>query len=294
MTISQGNIAVEYEEIGNDDSATKRSFCRRRCIRSSGFSVLLCRSSLSIVIVLCIYLANFSDAFGVSPARALYSRQCTEASPLILSAEGTPETELREASSTSTKEVTYRIRDCQYRELTNVAALVVESFYDKKKINLVARKLYQLAEMNRLQQNFPYPESREVHRMLVIEASPQGGEDEPTIVGFCDVDARPCATKVKLPRPYLSDLAVDPNHRRKGLAKMLVEASEEFVQSDNESDGAPFDKLWIRVASDNEAALGLYRDKLGYSFAEWDTGQETTGDEPEIFTLRKDFSKEDI
>ena len=260
-----------------------------------GFSMLLSATRLSLIIFLLNYLAYCSDAFGVSPAWAmrLPTRYGIEPSAVILSAEESSGTEQQEApsSSPSSSEVTYRIRDCQYRELTNVATLVVESFYDKRKVNLVARKLYQLAEMNRLQQNFPYPESRSVHRMLVIEASPQEGDDEPTIVGFCDVDARPCATKLKLPRPYLSDLAVDPIHRRKGLAKMIVEASEEFVQSDKVGDGAPFDELWIRVAADNEAALALYRDKLGYSFADWSTGEETTGDGAEIFTLRKDFGK---
>jgi ribosomal protein S18 acetylase RimI-like enzyme len=121
---------------------------------------------------------------------------------------------------------------------------------------------------------------------------------EPAIVGFCDVDTRPCATKLKLPRPYLSDLAIDPNHRRKGLARMLVEASEEFVCGTATKE-TPFGELWIRVASDNDAALGLYQGKLGYSMAQWSTGDEPkpkrskennkTEDEPEIWTLRKDL-----
>jgi ribosomal protein S18 acetylase RimI-like enzyme len=211
-------------------------------------------------------------------------------------------------------DVTYVIRDCQYRELSSIASLVVESFYDKKKVNLVARKLYQLAEMNRLQQNFPYPESRSVHRMLVVEAQKStattaGDDDDPVIVGFCDVDARPCATKLKLPRPYLSDLAIDPRHRRRGLARRLVEASEDFVRGNGDNSGGgigsilggspkeqqkpPFDELWIRVASDNLVALGLYREKLGYSLADWSTGEEPNANkksnEPEVWTLRKDL-----
>ena len=216
-------------------------------------------------------------------------------------------------------EYDYLVRDCLYRELTDVASLVVKSFYDKKKGNLMTRKLYQLAEANRLQQNFPYMESRSVHRMLIVEAKAKvkskeanvgngnpalasETKTEPTIVGFCDVDARPCATKTKLPRPYLSDLAIDPNHRRRGLARLLVEASEEFVLgTDGGKGGSPFGELWIRVASDNAAALGLYRDKLGYSFAEWSTGTDKKGsgdksknnnDEPEIWTLRNIFASE--
>ena len=210
--------------------------------------------------------------------------------------------------------VTYRIRDCDYRELAAIAALVVESFYDSQKTNnVVARKLYQLAETNRLQQNFPYPDSRTVHRMLVVEAiggndgnaddDGNGGEPSAAVVGFCDVDTRPCATKVKLPRPYLSDLAVDPGHRRRGLARKLVEAAEDFVRTPDRKkgsggNGGGGDELWIRVASDNAAALGLYRDKLGYTLADWSTGEEppnkpdnnsNNGNEPEVLTLRKNL-----
>lgn len=218
----------------------------------------------------------------------------------------------------------YGIRDCQYRELKQVAALVVNSFYDNKKTNVVARNLFRLAELNRLQQNYAYPESRSVHRMLVVEATPldfssrDGSLPDCEIVGFCDVDARPCATKLKLPRPYLSDLAVDPNHRRRGLARKLVEECEQFVldldESDLDSNGEDSSEtsersrheLWIRVAEDNAAAIGLYRDRMGYVRTPWsvvgqsslpvDTQtqilfkeQATKEDEPAIWTLRKDL-----
>ena len=219
-----------------------------------------------------------------------------------LSVEGQSESEGTVSSSSNEitfQGITYRIRDCDYRDLSTVAGIMVESFYDKK-INLVARKLYQLAETSRLQNNFPYPESRSIHRMLVMEAKPEvatteaGAPKEPFVVGFCDVDCRPCATKLKLPRPYLSDVAIDPNHRRRGLAKLLVEEAEDFVRNCGSSTKEdPFGELWIRVASDNAAALGLYREKMGYSLAKWSTGEDTKAsdnDEPEIFTLRKDLS----
>ena len=254
---------------------------------------------LLTIIVLLATLANRAESFCFPQFVPLPTRSTTATSTTIFLAE---ETEQKiDGVISGSDEITYKVRDCQYRELSSVATLVVESFYDKKKVNLMARKLYQLAEMNRLQQNFPYPESRGVHRMLVIEAigGKQGDQneniDEPTIVGFCDVDCRPCATKTKLPRPYLSDLAIDPKHRRRGLARRLIEASEEFVQSGTDADREdskkpPFDELWIRVASDNDAALGLYKGKLGYSLAEWSTGEEgNSDDQAEIFTLRKDF-----
>eukprot|EP00536_Pseudo-nitzschia_multiseries_P017274 jgi/Psemu1/224356/e_gw1.1468.2.1 len=211
----------------------------------------------------------------------------------------------------------YEVRDCRYRELKQVAALVVESFYDKKTTNIVTRNIYKLAELNRLQQNYAYPESRTAHRMLVVEAKKRIGnanansnanaDDGATeLVGFCDVDARPCATQMKLPRPYLSDLAVDPRHRRKGLARKLVEASERFVldleedsrdddndskgkgsnnsnsnsnnsserrtngdNDDDDDDGNKALWLWIRVEETNEAAIELYQGRLGYVRTQW-------------------------
>jgi ribosomal protein S18 acetylase RimI-like enzyme len=38
--------------------------------------------------------------------------------------------------------------------------------------------------------------------------------------------------KLKLPRPYLSDVLVDPQYRRQGIAKALVRKAEQFVVQD--------------------------------------------------------------
>ena len=345
----------------DDSGGGIKSFRRRRFrkpMRTVSSSLVVCAAGLAVLFSIAVSLVNHHhhhyhhniygtiatrmngslipgvEAFGVSPLTLSKTPRISTRSlaplrfdPSRIGSSGVISCSLAATSSSSTNEntttytYTYQIRDCQYRELTNVASLVVASFYNKKKVNLVARKLYQLAEMNRLQQNFPYPESRSVHRMLVVEAtatatattnanaegtqtSTSTGEattPEPTIVGFCDVDTRPCATKLKLPRPYLSDLAIDPNHRRKGLARMLIEASEEFVCRTTTKEG-PLGELWIRVAADNDAALGLYQGKLGYSPAEWSTGDEPkqkiskennkTEDEPDIWTLRKDLRSE--
>jgi len=225
--------------------------------------------------------------------------------------------------------VSYEVRDCQYQELKQVAALVVESFYDKKSTNIVTRNLYKLAELNRLQQNYAYPESRTAHRMLVVEAKITHQKETETseLVGFCDVDARPCKTQLRLPRPYLSDLAVDPGHRRQGLARKLVEASERFIlergsrgdddDDDNVIDGGAGDDalwLWIRVEETNEAAIGLYQGRLGYVRTQWSvtdtslpvdaqarieaqsnnnnnnsSSSSNKKNEPSVWTLRKDL-----
>ena len=70
-------------------------------------------------------------------------------------------------------------------ELNPVSDLVVVSFYDKP--HAVFGHMFRLAELNRLQENFPYVDQKR-HRMLVAVSKATND-----IVGFVDVDARPAA-----------------------------------------------------------------------------------------------------
>ncbi|KAL3897881.1 MAG: hypothetical protein SGARI_006812 [Bacillariaceae sp.] len=149
-----------------------------------------------------------------------------------------------------------------HAELPRVADLMMEAFYEEKGM---WKRLYQLAELNRLQQNFAYADQVDVHQMLVVVVEEDEDNDNPphVVVGFCDIDLRPLPKdfKFQLPRPYLSDLCISTEYRRKGLAKALVEASEHFCKSHNHNE------LWIRVHETNEAALQMYRQGLGYDIA---------------------------
>jgi hypothetical protein len=87
-----------------------------------------------------------------------------------------------------------------------------------------------------------------------------------------------------LPRPYLSDLAVDPKHRRRGLARALVVAKcEAFVQ-----DSCRETQLWIRVEEANGAAVSMYA-TLDYHV----TDQEETKDKGTLLILHKEFPAKD-
>ena len=72
--------------------------------------------------------------------------------------------------------------------------LVVEAFYNDPKINQVFKHMYRLAELNRLQQNFPYMDQQR-HRMLVAISTTLSTEEH-GIVAFCDVDARPSTPNI--------------------------------------------------------------------------------------------------
>lgn len=154
------------------------------------------------------------------------------------------------SSNPPTKD-TIRIRDCQYGDLGSCAELIVSSFYSGNSIKPPWLQLSRLAELNRIQQSFSYDKSQ--HRMI-LATNPIND----SIVGFVDVDKRPPNRPTSYsynPRPYLSDLCVDPECRRQGIARLLVEAAQDFCEGE---------ELYIRVEANNEAAVNLY---LGMGYA---------------------------
>jgi ribosomal protein S18 acetylase RimI-like enzyme len=99
-------------------------------------------------------------------------------------------------------------------------------------------------------------------------------KDESTIVGFCDIDARPLKSTgprkaTYNPRPYLSDLAVDIRWRRRGIARALIHACEEKAFR------LGFDYLYLRVKFDNEPAILMYAD-MGYDIMMDDEATDDT------------------
>ena len=179
----------------------------------------------------------------------------------------------------------FQILKCQYADLNPVSDIIMDSFYDTK---TSWRRLLKLAELNRLQQNFPYVDT-DLHQMFVaVVSSPSGADDTTgtattsktlarTVIGFVDIDARPCRPEIKLPRPYLSDLAVHPQYRRKGVAKALIQACEDFCRE------IPRKELYIRVEETNHAAVAMYMTNLNYQ----SQGVEVTKEKKRVLTLHK-------
>jgi ribosomal protein S18 acetylase RimI-like enzyme len=156
----------------------------------------------------------------------------------------------------------------------------MESFYEESGM---WKRLYRLAELNRLQQNFAYADQSKVHQMLVAEVN--DNNNSPNIAGFVDIDTRPLPPEFSFPqpRPYLSDLCTLKAYRRQGLAKALVEQCEAFCMNHNKRE------LFIRVQEHNVAALTMYQ-RLGYdvvSKALDETSQKARENNQMICTLRK-------
>jgi len=177
------------------------------------------------------------------------------------------------------------IRKCRYSDLTIVAEMIVTSFYTAKMRNSPFSAVLKLGELNRLQQNFPYADDQ--HFMFVATTTSTSVKkndkknDDTDIVGFVDLDFRPATRSIDPPRPYLSDLAVDPNHRRQGIATTLIQKCEALAQTNTKNKNK---SLYIRVEQANDAAVQMY-EQFQYQQMEHDV----FGVEDTTVLLRKDF-----
>lgn len=155
----------------------------------------------------------------------------------------------------------YIIREAVYADLPFVASLITDGFHPELNNNPIARPFRVMLELDRLQNNFPYQDDR--HLYLVCET-----KEEKKVVGFCDVDGRipmkkkenpfsPFASIVNRPHPYFSDLTVNPDFRRKGIASALVGEGERRAKV------MSCKEMYLGVSSANTAALSLYSN-MGY------------------------------
>ena len=185
-------------------------------------------------------------------------------------------THLYSSSGSHQNQQHFTIRDCKYGDLKAVSDIIISSFYEQKMRASPFAAVLKLGELNRLQQNFPYADQQR-HCMFVAI------NDDKQIVGFVDIDARPATRRIDPPRPYLSDLAVHPDYRRKGIAATLIKKCEELVQQDKLV--VKEKALYIRVEQANGAAIQMY-DKFQYQAQK----HEIFGVEDTTVLLRKHFT----
>jgi ribosomal protein S18 acetylase RimI-like enzyme len=175
-----------------------------------------------------------------------------------------------EGPSASSK---FYVRNARYMELGKVADIIIDAFY---KPSAFLRPYLYLSELSRLQGNYPYEE--DVHAFY-IACSGVGSSSEEHIVGFVDVDTRPGTKISDAPRPYLSDLAVHGDFRRRGIAKALIKSCEKQAMDWGKN------HLHLRVDRQNDGALKMYEDlayeKQDHSYFGY--GRDTT------ILLKRDF-----
>ena len=180
------------------------------------------------------------------------------------------------STGTSPPPPSYEIYQAQYSDLSQVANLITDGFYD---VNPILRPIRYLLELDRLQNNFPYDDIDRHYYLVVVETTAPGisgsnnGSDDRKVIGFCDLDGRIVEKKktsgmlnslftimsVYRPQPYFSDLVIDSEYRRRGVGMALMNESEQLASS------MGYDELYLGVKSTNEVALQMY-EGIGYEF----------------------------
>mmetsp|Transcript_22564 Transcript_22564/g.24908 ORF Transcript_22564/g.24908 Transcript_22564/m.24908 type:complete len:253 (+) Transcript_22564:134-892(+) len=176
-------------------------------------------------------------------------------------------------------EDSFSVRKCKYDDLKAVTDIVFDSFYSDEMRKSPFSILMKLKELDRLQSNFPYDD--EEHSMFVAIDNKQVGAQQ--ILGFVDIDTRPPTRPVDPPRPYMSDLAVHPDHRRKGIARSLIETCEKLAQEQYSSI-----VMYIRVENKNQVAVKMYE---RYNYIP--RSHPIFGVKDSTVLLRKDFKQVD-
>ena len=78
------------------------------------------------------------------------------------------------------------------------------------------------------------------------------------VLGFAEIDGRPTKDENAAPRPYMCNLAICPKWRRKGIAKALVQQSEDKAATQWGKT-----EMFLKVREANDAAINMYKN-LGY------------------------------
>mmetsp|Transcript_18873 Transcript_18873/g.21623 ORF Transcript_18873/g.21623 Transcript_18873/m.21623 type:complete len:281 (+) Transcript_18873:69-911(+) len=189
------------------------------------------------------------------------------------------------------------IREAKEKDLPTLSVILTDSFF-KEKTNFFTYPIERLNTYLALQgrfQTFRYAErSGARYRMMVACSQGRRNENDnnvqekeaTTMLGCCEVDdSKPQGEINAAPRPYMSNLAVDENFRRNGVAKALITHCERIVQDDWGKS-----LLHLRLYDDNYAGKKLYGD-CGYYEASPSTTSITDKD-GKTFSLLKKTLKE--
>jgi ribosomal protein S18 acetylase RimI-like enzyme len=145
----------------------------------------------------------------------------------------------------------FDIRILEAEDLLNVAQLLCESFYPPTSNWHWALPVLRIGIYQDLRTRFITQSPKHACFVAVQTIQQQGHSPASKIVGTVEVTLR-SLWLVQRPVPYISNLAVSPNHRRQGIAQHLLFACEQVAI------GWQADFLYLNVLKTNVAAQRLY------------------------------------
>ncbi len=140
------------------------------------------------------------------------------------------------------------IRVAQLADLKAVAEILTESFYPQDYFWLWFRPVFKLGMYEDLKTRL---RTETPHYNCLVACSDTG------IIGTVEIGLK-STSLFRHPIPYISNLAVSRNYRRKGVARKLLAKCEQIAREWG------FNQLSLHVLENNSAAYNLYTDN-GYT-----------------------------
>ncbi|MBE9061871.1 GNAT family N-acetyltransferase [cf. Phormidesmis sp. LEGE 11477] len=155
------------------------------------------------------------------------------------------------------RQQTFRIRSAQPKDLTQIVAVLLSSFYPQAQATQWLYWLMRLGMREDIKTRLKTPASQ--YACLVATAVDLTSAQAGKVVGTAEISQRPCEAWRLLPpkRAYISNLAIEVAYRRQGAAQQLLNTSEKIAFSWG------FHRVYLHVMADNAAAKALYM-QAGY------------------------------
>lgn len=153
-----------------------------------------------------------------------------------------------------------RVRAARTEDLPRIIAVLLGSFYPQIEATHWFYWLMRIGIREDIKTRLKTHSSQ--YACLVaarVSATTSRQQSAGTVVGTIEISQRLCETWRFFPpkRAYLSNLAIDPSHRRQGAAKQLLHTCERVALQWG------FDCAYLHVMADNQAARSLYA-QAGY------------------------------
>jgi len=152
----------------------------------------------------------------------------------------------------------FRIRSAQRKDLPQIVAVLLASFYPQAQATQWLYWLMRIGIQEDIKPRLKPPASQYACLVAIaIDADSAHATDE--VIGTAEISQRPCETWRFFPpkRAYLSNLAIDFGHRRQGAANQLIATCETIALRWG------YHRIYLHVMANNSAAQALYH-QAGY------------------------------
>ncbi len=159
-----------------------------------------------------------------------------------------------EPSKNHAGSVSFLIRSAQFKDLTNVAEILTESFHPQHGINFWLNPVFRLGIYEDLRTRLRSNSGHYICLVAIAADPPNSPVDYDPLVGTVEMALKSPSLGQEISDRclYLSNLAVSPLYRRHGVAVQLLHRCEEIALEWG------FNHIYLHVLENNQPAKQLY------------------------------------